>query len=659
MSFINPMLLLALPLALIPILIHLLNRLRYRSVAWAAISFIMKATRSSTSMARIRQWLILFLRVLAIALLVFALSRPLLSGWLGWKLAGKPERIIILLDRSATMGAKFNKDQNLLKRGLVMIMEAGKKNAPNSEILLIDSLNMKITRVPSWEVLAKIPQSDNTQASADFPLMFRSAVDFLLKNPSGMTEIWCVSDMQRSNWKPGSPEWTEIDEKLKALSVPTICKILKIKSNLNNNRSLSVLKVLSYSTDDMQKVNEVVLEVNRQDGEAEKEIPISLFVNNIAQQKSIKLKGENSIIRLPLPVSDNKQISIVSIKLPDDANLFDNNCFIAYGEDIRGKVVVVSKNSTVAELLAAAALPEDNNGENLKIFSSFSEINSGVLAGSALLLSDEQYPVDKKHLKILENFLKSGGCLISFASDSSVINDSAPFVYGKIKEYPEDKPMNIIAWKHHEGPLADSVSGKELPLEQLKIFKLRTLLKGDVKPYAMCADGRPFLYRKLYGKHGVLYFCTLSILSNWSNLSEGPVLVPMLSRLRKKASERFSKIVFRECGKWNYNTQLKIPISLKTSENEKKYLPDSGMAGIYLYNEKYNVLNRPLIENDLDRMNKSQITSLLKHKKIYLFTEKAGENSSLQTEIWRWMLIFMFCFLMVESFMLTPNKEVE
>ena len=657
MLFIHPLILLALPLVFLPIIIHLLNRLRYRSVAWAAISFIMKATRSSTSMARIRQWLILLLRTLAVLLLILALSRPILSGWLGWKLAGTPERIIILLDRSASMGITFNREQNILEHAIAMIAESGKKNAPNSEILLIDSLNMKVTSVPSWNVLDKIPQTEITQASADFPLMFRLAVDYLLKNPSGLTEIWCVSDMQKSNWKPGEPEWLENDEKLKALSIPVICKVLKIQSVEKNNRSVNIKKIISYSTENQQKITEVVLEINRVAGESELEIPLSVSINKIAQQKSIKLNGNKSIIRLPLPDSNNK-ISIAALTLPDDANLYDNNCFIAYGEQLNGKVVVVSDNQQISQLLAAATLPEVNDEKKLIQLASFSEVSYSNLNDSALLLSDLPYPSDTNKQKVIENFLNSGGCAIFFASNHNVDN-LGPYTFGKLKEYPQDKPVSVISWEHKAGPLADAISGTELPLNQLKIFKLKTLSKGNVKPYALLSDGRPFLYRHLFSKGGALYFCSVSLLSSWSNLAEGPVLVPMLTRLRKTASQRFSKIFFRDCGKWNYNIKSKPPSALLPGINGKLYTPTSGMAGIYLDKGIYNILNRPVAENDQTRMNKSQIDSLLKTKKLYLFTEKAGQNSSLQTEIWRYMLIFMFCFLMAESFVLAPKKEKE
>ena len=85
MSFLQPAWLWALPLVAIPIVIHLINQRRYQTVRWGAMMFLLAANRMSRGYARIRQWLIMAMRMAAIATLVFAISRPLaglvLPGW--------------------------------------------------------------------------------------------------------------------------------------------------------------------------------------------------------------------------------------------------------------------------------------------------------------------------------------------------------------------------------------------------------------------------------------------------------------------------------------------------------------------------------------------------------------------------------------------------
>src|SRR5438552_17829859 len=103
MTFLQPILLAALPLITLPILIHLINQRRYQSIRWAAMIFLLAANRLSRGYAKLRQLLILLFRVLALAGLIFAVSRPLAGGWLGRAAGGRPDTTIRLLDRSPSI----------------------------------------------------------------------------------------------------------------------------------------------------------------------------------------------------------------------------------------------------------------------------------------------------------------------------------------------------------------------------------------------------------------------------------------------------------------------------------------------------------------------------------------------------------------------------
>lgn len=76
MSFLEPLILAALPLMALPILIHLIHRHRHQSVPWAAMMFLVSAKRMNKGMARLRHILILLMRIVAVGALIFAVSRP-------------------------------------------------------------------------------------------------------------------------------------------------------------------------------------------------------------------------------------------------------------------------------------------------------------------------------------------------------------------------------------------------------------------------------------------------------------------------------------------------------------------------------------------------------------------------------------------------------
>lgn len=100
MHFLNGYLLWALPLAAIPVVIHLLNRRRYRRVRWAAMEFLLSAMRRNRKRIRMESWLLLALRTLAVVLLVSIVARPRTSGSL---LGGMRTHHVICVDDSASM----------------------------------------------------------------------------------------------------------------------------------------------------------------------------------------------------------------------------------------------------------------------------------------------------------------------------------------------------------------------------------------------------------------------------------------------------------------------------------------------------------------------------------------------------------------------------
>src|ERR1041384_2847580 len=64
-------------LASIPIIIHILNRRRFKVVPWAAMEYLLAAMRKNRRRLKFEQWLLLAVRCLVLFLLGLALARPL------------------------------------------------------------------------------------------------------------------------------------------------------------------------------------------------------------------------------------------------------------------------------------------------------------------------------------------------------------------------------------------------------------------------------------------------------------------------------------------------------------------------------------------------------------------------------------------------------
>ena len=88
-----------------PIVIHLLNRRRFRVISWAAMDFLREAVKRNRRILKLRDILLLVLRTAAVLLFGLALARPYFAGSNTVAAeSGQPLHAILLVDNSMSMG---------------------------------------------------------------------------------------------------------------------------------------------------------------------------------------------------------------------------------------------------------------------------------------------------------------------------------------------------------------------------------------------------------------------------------------------------------------------------------------------------------------------------------------------------------------------------
>lgn len=96
----HPLLLWGATAVAVPILIHLLLRQRPRPRPWAAMRWLLAAAQAAQRRYKLTNLLLLLLRCLIILLVALAIARPALPG------IGGGDRLVLIVDRSASMGAR-------------------------------------------------------------------------------------------------------------------------------------------------------------------------------------------------------------------------------------------------------------------------------------------------------------------------------------------------------------------------------------------------------------------------------------------------------------------------------------------------------------------------------------------------------------------------
>src|SRR2546421_336643 len=99
MRFINPAFLFALSAIAVPVIIHLFNFRRYKKVYFSNVKFLKEVKQETQSKSKLKHLLVLFCRIMAVALLVLAFAQPYIPSANSKVVAGE-KAVSIFIDNS-------------------------------------------------------------------------------------------------------------------------------------------------------------------------------------------------------------------------------------------------------------------------------------------------------------------------------------------------------------------------------------------------------------------------------------------------------------------------------------------------------------------------------------------------------------------------------
>jgi hypothetical protein len=649
MTFLQPFILWGLPLLLIPIIIHLLNRLRHRPQPWGAMRFLRSANQSSISQAKLRQLLVLFFRVLAVVALIFFLSRPLAGGWLGWALSSAPEVVVLILDRSASMETLAGATGKTRREEAIRLWRDALQPFKSSRLVLLDSALQTPQELPGAASLSLPQFTGATDTRADIPALLQRAYSYLAESRSGGAEIWIASDLQESNWSPDDSQWEKITQQFAALPQKVRFRLLSFEEPSARNVTVSLQEAVRRSRAESRQLT-VVVDLQQSTNLAD---PVVLRWNmgGSSSQADITIPGQSLRWRNNFSLPNVNELGWGLIEIGADANPSDNKLFFAYGAETLPATLIVSSAPPAATRplqLAGSDLsrPVEDwarvvSPEN---FASQPLTNIGLIVWQAPVISGAA-PA------ILNEFVNSGGTLFVLAQAGGPIS-FAGLSYGEITQAPTNSSFTIAQWNELEGPLARTEEGFGVPLRELEVFR-RAAIAGTGGTLATFSDGAPLLMRKAQGK-GEIYFCATSTEPGWSTLDDGAVLVPMMQRMLAGGARRVNAALMMECGDTATTDATEWSRVDESIPSEPRF-----QAGVYRVDGRFVAVNRPAVENDPHRISPEVARGLFRDVPFRMHEERAATSDRLQGEIWRIFLTFMLIFLMVEGFLVLPASGVE
>ena len=662
MNFLQPLLLYGLPLALLPVLIHLINQHRHRTVKWAAMMFLLDAKKMTKGMARLRQIMILAMRVLAVIAILFAASRPLASGWVALTAGGEPETVLVLLDRSASMEQQ-NLETGESKRSTALekISELLDKTASRSRITLIDSATLESTQLNSSADLLDLPSTGPTDTAADVPALLQAALDFISTNGEGRTDIWLASDLRAEDWQAGSGRWESLRAgfagveglRFYLLNYPEIrSENLSIRvENVSRRRSAEGLELV-MDLDILRQTASTQEEIAQDD----LSVPVEITINGTRTVTEMTIPpGGLNLQGHTIPLGSSEPRGWTRIDLPADGNNRDNTFYFVFDEAPVRKTVIFTDDPQVGEVIRAAASAAVDSGQEYEaVVLNTSRAAEIPWDKTALLFWHAPLPAENSTESAqLEQFVEKGKSLVFLPTDTADTERFLGFQWSDWKESGKDSPLEISWWRTDSELLANTRNGNPLPLGELKLFRTR-LYSGETQALLKLQGNEEVFSRLVTESPGSAYIWgTLPKAAASSLASDGVAFFVMIHRALNRGANFLANAQQRETGP----SALPDDVSWSLLDTvDKNAAQQELQSGAFSTEDKLAAINRPAGEDELRILDEPALEALFTGLDYQIIRDQVGSNDSLASEIWRAFLIAMALALLIEAALCIPPK---
>src|SRR5438477_9911509 len=206
MSFLNPFLLFGSLALAIPVLIHLVRREKSEIVPFSSLMFLLKVPKRAIRQQKIKNLLLMALRLLILALLVGAFARPYMTQPSNPSAAGASNRgIVMMLDNSYSM--KYGDNFQKLKAEAQKRIDAMRATDRMAVVAFNENGSLLSRPTSDKNALKAVvdtlePSGFGTRYYEAFTLADRALTEF----GGDQKQLIVISDFQRNGWNRSSRE---------------------------------------------------------------------------------------------------------------------------------------------------------------------------------------------------------------------------------------------------------------------------------------------------------------------------------------------------------------------------------------------------------------------------------------------------------------------
>lgn len=669
MNFLFPAFLAALGVILIPILLHLFHLRRFKTFYFSNLAFIKALEVKSKSARKIKNFLILLSRILALVFLVLAFAQPF------WKqnqneTSGKQEVRVIFIDNTYSMSA-LGVEGELLSQARTMAKDLISKDPIGSKFLILSNFF-------AGEEMRLLGQADaldyiDALPVAPFPKRADAVynrIEDLMQQLNIRGELFIFSDGQANQWEP---------ERKLNLSYPI--RFVQLKPENNTNLSIDSI----WTNVPIMRPGapfDLSVRIRNNNPAQISSATMSLLMHENKQMVNVEFNGEKSkVVNLSYITPKSPGFYALEAEIEDNQMHFDD---------------VLSAAFQVSENMRTGIINGPEAGRNVEFVYSLdpyyqlelwsqNQVNLNALGALELLVVNQLTQIDGGLKQRVLTHVKEGKAVVLVPhpkSDLNSWNDLLSELQMPVLQKSDSGTVfinKISIENNFFNGLFDTPDPKiQIPVKR----KTRLLTQGSRSSSLISfSDGSPFLCKSANPELNVFLF-NADLHKGNANLLTSDLYSTLFLRIGEVAgsvqplfafigapaelkfkvgqynSERPARLVksdkqFIPRQSFN-NGLLKIIMSGKSEE----LMLDAGFYEVQGENQKIGLtaLNYPRTESDLSYFEPEVFKRIMLENGVENFSlQQVSESyeiqkisSKLQTGFWRWFLVLALLFFIVE-----------
>ena len=521
MQFLAPLFFAALAGLAIPVLLHLTQREKKQIIRFPSLMFVRRIPYQSVRRRKIQNWLLLMVRMAALAMIILAFARPLLDSSSVPTGGANAREVVVLLDTSYSMGFgdRWPRAQAAARDQIAKLTASDR----GSVVLFGSGADIQLRSTAERSRLqASVDSATPSPSATRFSPALKVAGSILTESTLPKREVVIISDFQRGGWR--GEEGAKLPAGTTLTPVPvqdaadkpnlSVTGVTFARSSFNDQQRLVVTAGITNRTEQPAKGGSITLEVG------------GLTIGT----KPVAVEGgsSTSVVFDAFTVSGRNMRA--SVKLAADALAADNtfNFVVSPIEPVH--ITVVDRGNAASALYLTRVLSIGDSPKFQAVVRQGDAISDDDLRRSAVVVLND-VEVEPALARRLARYVEQGGGMFVAAGPRARWPqdvDTLPATIGPPVDRTRGDAARVGALEYGHPVFEPFRAPRSGDFSAVPVYGYRNLTAAQGSQVLARFDaGTPAVLERMVGRGRVmLWGSTLDV--SWSDLPTKPVFLPFI-----------------------------------------------------------------------------------------------------------------------------------